>query len=79
MSATKQLLSDVFEEQHNEFLTDDSYEDYLRMEKDHQQSLALEELEMQHAGSVMSRSSNWKNHENDFFAKQNNSTNDLPF
>jgi exoribonuclease II len=55
-----------------EHIVDDTYEDFLKMQKDfYNQNLELE-LEEQHVGSVLSRNSNWRQQETVFF-------NDLPF
>ena len=51
-----------------EHIVDDTYEDFLKMQKDFSQL----ELEEQYIGSVLSRNSNWRKQEIKFF-------NDLPF
>ena len=57
-----------------EHIVDDTYEDFLKMQKDfYNQNLELE-LEEQHVGSVLSRNSNWRKQEIKFF-----NNNDLPF
>lgn len=77
MSATKNNSNFLFEDQ---FQSDDSYEDYSRMEKEHNQNLELDllELEVQSQGSSISRNSDWRNNEINFFTTAIK-TYDLPF
>jgi hypothetical protein len=74
MSATKQLLDEF----HQEFFTDDSYQDYLNMQKEHVQGLELEkineELEEQRNPKIQI---DWSKQSHEFFSQNKN--NDLPF
>jgi hypothetical protein len=65
MSKIKTFYQDFFQEEN--FVTDDSYADYLRMKENHEQQQMLEELNEQHEGAKMNRSFNRTN------------PNDLPF
>lgn len=82
MSATKEYFSQLFEEQHHDFVTDDTYQDFLRMQREHQIQTELsevdEELSEQHEGAKLNQSADWRKQENIFFSKTP-AINDLPF
>jgi hypothetical protein len=77
MSATKEYFSQFFEQQHHDFITD-TYEDFLRMQQEHEKTTIDDELVEQHEGAKANREINWTVQENNFFSKSP-STNDLPF
>lgn len=75
MSAIKNSNQAFFEEEHLDFVTDDKYNDFLQMQKEHMD----EELILQHEGSQTNI--NWEKQANEFLASSKAPVfnDDLPF
>lgn len=79
MSATKNYFEQVFQEEH---MTDDTYEDFMRMQREHQiqEELNLvehdEEILIQHSPKSQI---NWEEQANGFLAGSKAPISDLPF
>lgn len=80
MSATKNFYGEFLHNEH--FVTDDTYEDFMRMQQENSQqkelqSIQEDELSSQHEGAKSNRSMNTlASNQSEFFSK---SINDLPF
>ena len=83
MSATKEYFEQFFQEEHNDFVTDDSYQDYLRMQREHEQAAELEKIHDEPDEEILIQRGpkmifDWNKQANDFLNKSE-ITNDLPF
>jgi len=86
MSATKAYYEQFFQEEHHDFVDESSYEDFLRMEREHQQQ-ELNLLEMsveEHDEEIIVQRSpktqiNWEEKANEFLAGSKTPIRDLPF
>lgn len=77
MSATKQLLEEAHQQ---EFFTDDSYEDFLSMQREHLNGIEFEKINEELLDQKNTKIEiDWTKQSADFLSQSKTNINDLPF